>query len=804
MASPRIPSVFDTLLNGFTENLFLIGSIIVSLILYILLIKTKENSESKIILKVFFSIFFILSFFQMFYKFYSLIKAPSYSFSLNYLYLNLFIFTILLISIIVSSIFINSKESTSDTKYISWIFLSISLIGLLLFIYLNFKKIYPYIFQLGSYIFQFLSYIFTFISSFFTASYEILLDYFKYLFEFMTNNFLKIILLSLVIILISLLIVYLKVPGKIKEVLLGSLIFIIGISIIGFGFNKLYDEKNIMISGSSLKYYIVIGIGLLMAIGMLITLFYTKEMLEGNFRNYGMLLFDIVLLGAFLFIIYKFYNKFLVSPEQSKEMPTLNKNFNDILVYDYLFPTIFLLIYVLYYFLIYKKEGLTYTDYSDYRVIIYNVLTFVIIFYLFYQLIKNFFSNASPSVSFLGHLFNTIPCILWEFISYLMKDPYYGFVSIGSSIMFIYFILASLGIVYFNYNDWKTILTYIFLIIIGLTLLFKMLIVNTGISENKYFKLLSHTIFAIPCLILVGLSKSNLGTPAEYLLLVLLILGIILYEFLIGTIFPALFNKYLVKDGKQIIHEPITLSKYNVITNTIENSEKIYDYKYGASFWLYVDSFPIMTNKTYNVCCLGDGLKVSYNPLINTLFFSYNGEEKINIINQEKMTEENLKEWNKYKKNNKKLKEKNKNKNKNMKVENNSEIGDVLIYKYSNLLLQKWNNIIINYSSGTLDIFINGSLVKSKINVAPYVENTSITIGSENGISGHICNLVYYPSPLNSNNINIIYNTFKERNPPIVNKNKLDYLQVAETLKANFNSIFIKKDNKSNKDEEEY
>lgn len=788
----QFPSIFENFSNNFISNIFLILSVLLSIISYIFLSGSNSTSEFKTSLKVLFGTSFASIFIILYYRFYLLIKSPtSFKFpsidvNVNISYIKILFSILLIIGIILSSTLINFN---SDNYYMTLIPATLSII-LITHLILNLGDITPYITNAISYIGSIMSNGFGILYSLF----ETISDFFKYLYDFALNNPGKSVVMC-IILAFTILFTQINFPGKTKQIMLGVLVFLIGIMAILFGFDKLYTNlpTDITSSGNkSLKYYIVIGLGILMAIGMLLALFYTKEMFSGNFRNYGMLMFDVVLLGIFLFIIYKFYNKFFTS-----EPPKLNQSFNDIFMYDYLFPIGFLLIYVLYYFLIYKKDGITYTDYSDYRVIIYNILTFIIIFYLFYQFVKNIFFSSSPTTNFFGHVFETIPCILWEFVSYLMKDPYYGFVSIGSSIVFIYFILSSLGVLYFNYNDWKSILTYIFLGIIGVTLLFKMLVVNTGLDKNKYFNLLSKTIFSIPCLILVGMSKSNLGTPSEYLLLVLLILAIILYELFIGTIFPALFNKYLMKDGEQIINKPISLSKQSTISNTLEKSGRIYDYKYGASFWIYIDSFPAMTDKIYDVCCLGDGLKIKYNPLLNTLFFSYNGEGIDDVTSSKNVIDENnINEWNKYKKNKKNKKRINKN---SRQVNNSPE--DVIIYKHSDVLLQKWNNIIVNYLSGTLDIFINGTLVKSNINVAPYIENTAITVGTDNGISGHVCNMVYYHSPLNSNSISIIYNTFKERNPPIINNDRLDYWEVAETLRANFDAIFMPKSNEAKNNE---
>jgi hypothetical protein len=84
-------------------------------------------------------------------------------------------------------------------------------------------------------------------------------------------------------------------------------------------------------------------------------------------------------------------------------------------------------------------------------------------------------------------------------------------------------------------------------------------------------------------------------------------------------------------------------------------------------------------------------------------------------------------------------------------------------------MLQKWNNIIINYNGGILDIFLNGELVKSNIGVVPYYKLDNLTIGENGGIEGGICNVVYFRTPLTTNNVYYLYNMVKNRTPPILN-----------------------------------
>jgi hypothetical protein len=111
------------------------------------------------------------------------------------------------------------------------------------------------------------------------------------------------------------------------------------------------------------------------------------------------------------------------------------------------------------------------------------------------------------------------------------------------------------------------------------------------------------------------------------------------------------------------------------------------------------------------------------------------------------------------------------------------ENGNRILYKNKNVLLQRWNNMVLNYNGGILDIFLNGELVKSAIGVVPYHTLDNLTIGQEDGLNGGICNVVYFRNALNSLNLYFIYNVVKNHNPPVVDTNSTETI-----LKDNINT----------------
>ena len=111
------------------------------------------------------------------------------------------------------------------------------------------------------------------------------------------------------------------------------------------------------------------------------------------------------------------------------------------------------------------------------------------------------------------------------------------------------------------------------------------------------------------------------------------------------------------------------------------------------------------------------------------------------------------------------------------------------------MLLQKWNNLIINYNGGILDIFLNGELVKSDIGVVPYYTLDNLTIGEDNGINGGICNVVYFNKALTSLNIYFLYNMIKDKKLPVTKDSNITIMKkdldtTSSSYEEEYNELF--------------
>lgn len=92
-------------------------------------------------------------------------------------------------------------------------------------------------------------------------------------------------------------------------------------------------------------------------------------------------------------------------------------------------------------------------------------------------------------------------------------------------------------------------------------------------------------------------------------------------------------------------------------------------------------------------------------------------------------------------------------------------------YKFE-ISRQKWNHIVFNYNNGSTDIFINGTLERTFYftngdDYPTYSQSDLVSVGDDNGVSGAICNVEYYSTPLTSIQIASKYNLLMNKNPPI-------------------------------------
>ena len=266
--------------------------------------------------------------------------------------------------------------------------------------------------------------------------------------------------------------------------------------------------------------------------------------------------------------------------------------------------------------------------------------------------------------------------------------------------------------------------------------------------SGKIGSFLVKLVMYTPCLLLALVDyvkyQYKITTKPVWLLLLAELVLIVLW-----VIVPMLLSAYVSKNGVQLLKEPKYLSSVNVlgtfdelygkdVVNTDVNSisqtnisQPKYNYHYSLSAWFYINPQPPSTSPAYN----------KYTNILN-----YGGKPTVEFngqLNSLRVTVETEQEPNGNKK-------------------------TVQVFETKKVLFQRWNNIVINYDRGTMDVLLNGELVGSRPSIAPYMTYESIEVGATNGIQGGISNVLYYKDNLTKNYVELMYQALRGKAEPFL------------------------------------
>ena len=253
---------------------------------------------------------------------------------------------------------------------------------------------------------------------------------------------------------------------------------------------------------------------------------------------------------------------------------------------------------------------------------------------------------------------------------------------------------------------------------------------------DSYFILL---VKYLPCLLIQFSTyiSQQFGLVKDTNTIILLVIEFILI--LLRLVIPyiwKLYQKKTLPQGNVLVENPISLHYLTNIGNFISEKDTsgislidnpITNYNYALSFWLWIIPQSSSVNTAYfkptNLININNLIKVNFNK--HKIEFWASTTHDWDSASRGFGTKE--------------------------------KVHLVKVYTLTKIKYQKWNNIIINYSGGTLDIFINTSLVSSTPNIVPLNDFNGATTGEPIGIYGGIKNIVYYKNILKTKEINTIY-----------------------------------------------
>jgi hypothetical protein len=247
---------------------------------------------------------------------------------------------------------------------------------------------------------------------------------------------------------------------------------------------------------------------------------------------------------------------------------------------------------------------------------------------------------------------------------------------------------------------------------------------------------------------------------------------ILIIEFCL-ILFYILYRKFInfaVKRHTDILlKNPVMLYPPTILSNNAQNNSSVIGvqanipqkvtYHFGLSCWIYIESG--MNNNTFlNILNYNDSPAILYKPSMNSIIVTGQlNPENVDIPYKIKgvdtkntLVNETIKSFTTL------------NNNRFEGIENRK------IVCTTDVKIQKWNNIFVNYSNGVIDVFMNGKLITSNSGNMIDSDNYKnfITLGNDiEDIPIKICNVCFYDKNLNIDEISQVYDGYKNLNPPV-------------------------------------
>lgn len=377
------------------------------------------------------------------------------------------------------------------------------------------------------------------------------------------------------------------------------------------------------------------------------------------------------------------------------------------------------------------------------------VLTFLFIIYFIMTLSQSSNDSSALSTHYKSYLF---PLIIGVIV--LVPTVFLGKETINSSYyvaLIVGTVLTLFGTIFYFYSSTNDAigggLNYILSGIITVSILVGLAIIfyfysNYLKTQEGWGGFFVHMIFYIPCLILDFYHyikrELELTTNVVYYLFITEVILIFLYNYI-----PVIVSKLSLKQGYPLLEGPAFLDIEKPIASSYDlkftkkddemNSPVVYRSNYSISMWIMLNAH--------------SENKLPYAK--ETSIFNYgNGVPKITYV---KKGEHNKKDI--------------------LKIYF-TNVGSDNSYDIE-INTQKWTQFLFNYTSDSVDLFVNGSLDKTfrfNSDTRPvYSADDLVVIGSNDGIDGAVCNIQYYIGNQTRSQIANSYNLLMNKNPPVNN-----------------------------------